>query len=54
VQKHVANAYRLLFHGQVSVFDAVLQIIEQVPDGPEIQEIVRFVKATKKGIISKM
>lgn len=54
VQKHVANAYRLLFHGQVSTFDAVMQIIDQVPDSREIQEIVRFVKATKKGIISKM
>lgn len=54
VQKHVANAYRLVFHGQNSVFDAVLQINAQVPDSPEIREIVNFIKATKLGIISKM
>lgn len=53
VQKHVANAYRLVFHGQNSVFDAVLQIRDQVPDGPEIQNIMNFINATKKGIVSK-
>lgn len=54
VQKHVANAYRLVFHGQNSVFDAVLQINDQVPDGPEIRKIVDFIKGTKAGIISKI
>ncbi len=54
VQKHVANAYRLVFHGQNSVFDAVLQIRDQVPDGPEIQKIIAFINTTKKGIIGKM
>ena len=54
VQKHVANAYRLVFHGQNSVFDAVLQINEQVPDSPEIRKIVDFINSTKLGIISKM
>ena len=54
VQKHIANAYRLLFHGQTSVFDAVRQIEEQVPDGPEIRALIAFVKTTKIGIISKL
>lgn len=54
VQKHIANAYRLVFHGQNSVFDAVLQINEQVPDSPEIRSIVNFINSTRKGIISKM
>lgn len=53
VQKHVANAYRLVFHGQTSVFDATHQIIDQVPDGPEIQNIVKFLQSSK-GIICKM
>ena len=51
---HIANAYRLIFHGQTSVFDAVNQVVDQVPDGPEIQNIVNFIRATKLGIISKM
>lgn len=54
VQKHIANAYRLVFHGQNSVFDAVLQINDQVPDSVEIRNIVNFINSTKKGIISKM
>lgn len=53
-QKHVANAYRLVFHGQNSVFDSVIQIKQQVPDGPEIRNIVDFISSTKVGIISKM
>ena len=53
-QKHVANAYRLVFHGQTSVFDAVLQIKEQVPDGESIRMITSFIEGTKLGIISKI
>ena len=54
VQKHIANAYRLIFHGQTSVFDAVNQVKEQVPDSPEIQTLVQFISETKRGIISKL
>jgi acyl-ACP--UDP-N-acetylglucosamine O-acyltransferase len=54
IQDHIANAYRLVFHGQTSVFDAVLQIQEQVPDSPEIRNIIEFLKKTEIGIISKL
>ncbi|MCD8282014.1 MAG: acyl-ACP--UDP-N-acetylglucosamine O-acyltransferase [Prevotella sp.] len=54
VQSHIANAYRLVFLGQTSVFDAVLQVKEQVPDDPEIRHIIEFISATKLGIISKL
>ncbi len=54
VLKHIANAYRLLFHGKTSVFDAVLQIEQQVPDSPEIRHIIEFIRATEQGIISKI
>ena len=54
VQKHIANAYRLIFHGQTSVFDAVNQVKEQVPDSEEIQILVNFINNTQRGIISKM
>ena len=52
--KHIANAYRLVFMGHTSVFDAVNQIEQQVPDGPEIRHIIRFMRDTKLGIIAKM
>ena len=51
---HIANAYRLVFHGQTSLFDAVNQVVDQVPDGPQIQTIVNFIRASKLGIISKI
>ena len=53
VQKHIANAYRLLFNGKTSVYDVILQIKEQVPDSPEIQNIVKFLENTKRGIMGK-
>lgn len=53
-RKHIANAYRLIFHGKTSVFDAVTQVEEQVPDGEEVRNIVSFIRATTLGIISKM
>ena len=54
VIKHIANAYRLLFHGQTSVFDACIQIEQQVPDSPAIRNILDFVRGTEEGIISKL
>lgn len=51
---HIANAYRLIFHGQTSVFDACIQVQQQVPDGKEVRTIVDFIKNTELGIISKM
>ncbi len=54
VLKHIANAYRLVFHGQTSLFDAINQIKEQVPDSEEIRNIIVFLDSTQKGIITKM
>ena len=54
VLKHIANAYRLVFHGQTSVFDACLQIDQQVPDSKEIRNLVNFMRSSKEGIICKL
>jgi UDP-N-acetylglucosamine acyltransferase len=53
VLKHIANAYRLVFNGGGSLLDAILQIEEQVPSGPQIDHIVEFLKTTEIGILSK-
>ncbi len=53
VQSHIAHAYRIIFLGQTSVFDAAKQVKEQVADDAEIRHIVEFVNATRLGIISK-
>ena len=54
VLKHIANAYRLVFRGNTSLFDAVNQIEQQVPDGKEIRHIIEFLRSTKLGIITKI
>ena len=54
VIKHIANAYRLVFRSNTSLFDAVNQIKEQVPDSPEIRNIIEFFETTQLGVISKL
>lgn len=53
VIKHIGNAYRLVFHGNTSLFDAINQIKEQVPDSPEIRNLLSFIEQTKLGVISR-
>ncbi|WP_321481024.1 acyl-ACP--UDP-N-acetylglucosamine O-acyltransferase [uncultured Bacteroides sp.] len=48
VQKHIATAYHLIYHGNTSVFDALLRIREQVPMSEEIEEILRFVEKSEE------
>lgn len=47
IQRHLANAYRLVFNSSVSLFDAINQIEEQVPDGPEIREVIAFLRSAE-------
>lgn len=53
IQSHIANAYRLIFHGKADVAEAMRQVREQVPDSIEIQNILNFICGTKLGIICK-
>ena len=52
--KHLTNAYRLVFLGQTSVFDAINQIKSQIVDSPEIKNVIRFLESTEKGIVTKL
>jgi UDP-N-acetylglucosamine acyltransferase len=54
VLKHLANAYRLVYLGNTSLFDAVNQIEDQVPDSPEVRNVIEFLRSTKLGVIAKM
>ena len=47
-------ALYLVYLGNTSLFDAVNQIEQQVPDGPEIRNIIKFMRETKLGVIAKM
>lgn len=49
--KHISHAYRIIYQGNSSIFDALLMIKDQVPMSKEIQHIIDFVKASELGII---
>ncbi|WP_417129629.1 acyl-ACP--UDP-N-acetylglucosamine O-acyltransferase [Phocaeicola sp.] len=49
--KHIAQAYRILYKANTSLNDALGRIREQIPNGPEIENIIRFVETSKLGII---
>lgn len=50
-QRHLAIAYRLFFNGKISLYDALLQIEEQVPDGPEVQQVITFLRSSESLIM---
>lgn len=53
VIKHIGNAYRLIYNGGTSLFDAILQVREQVPDSEEIRTIIEFAEASEKGLAGR-
>ena len=53
IKSHIANAYRLVFHGQDDILNACIKIEQQVQSSPEIDKIVKFLKTSKLGIIGK-
>ncbi|MDO4171113.1 MAG: acyl-ACP--UDP-N-acetylglucosamine O-acyltransferase [Prevotellaceae bacterium] len=54
VKGHIANAYRLVFHGQDALINVCAQIEQQIPKGSEVDNIVSFLRNSKIGVISKM
>ncbi len=51
VIKQIAQAYRILYKANTSLNDALSRIEEQIPNTPEIQMIVGFVRSSKLGLI---
>ncbi|MBQ9237249.1 MAG: acyl-ACP--UDP-N-acetylglucosamine O-acyltransferase [Prevotella sp.] len=51
---HVANAYRLVFNGQNDILDVCRQIEQQIPDGKEVRNIVKFLRESQLGLITKL
>ena len=54
VKNHIANAYRLVFHGQDALVNVCAQIDQQIPKGEEIEKITTYLKESKLGIIAKV
>lgn len=51
---HIANAYRLVFHGQDALINVCNQIVQQIPAGEEIDNIITFLSSSKLGLITKI
>ena len=54
VKAHIANAYRLVFHGQDDIMNVCAQIEQQIPASVEIDGIVNFLRTSELGLITKM
>lgn len=52
--RHIGNAYRLVYMGNFSIEDAILQIKDQVPPGEEISYITSFIEESPNGIVRQM
>ncbi|MBP6064506.1 acyl-ACP--UDP-N-acetylglucosamine O-acyltransferase [Bacteroides sp.] len=51
ILRHIANAYRLIYQGNFSLFDALQKIEEQVPMSEEIRVIIDFCRESKQGVV---
>lgn len=49
--ENIHNAYRLIYNSNLTLIDGVNAVRETIPMSPEIQYIIDFISATKRGII---
>jgi len=49
--QHIAQAYALIFHAKVSIADSLIRVEQEVPMSDEIQNIIDFIRNSKKGLI---
>ena len=49
--QHIAQAYGLIFHSKVSIADALIRVVQEVPMSDEIENIINFIKTSNKGLI---
>ncbi len=49
--QHIAQAYGLIFHSKVSIADALIRVVQEVPMSDEIENIINFIKNSNKGLI---
>ncbi len=45
------TAFRLLTHARLNTSQAISRILEQVPDTPELGELLEFIRSSERGVI---
>ncbi|NOZ34308.1 MAG: acyl-ACP--UDP-N-acetylglucosamine O-acyltransferase [Chlorobi bacterium] len=48
---YIQNIYRIIFNSGLNYKDALKNVIETIEDSPEKEEIVNFIRTTKRGLI---
>jgi UDP-N-acetylglucosamine acyltransferase len=51
VQRHVKDAYRIIYRSALNLQQAVEQMRNDLPDTPEVQQIIAFITSSPRGII---
>ena len=49
--RHLKEAYRCLYRGELNVAQAIEQIRADLPDSPELEELIAFAEKSSRGII---
>jgi UDP-N-acetylglucosamine acyltransferase len=49
--RHLKEAYRILYRGELNVAQAIELIRSQLPDSPELEQLIAFVTQSSRGII---
>jgi UDP-N-acetylglucosamine acyltransferase len=50
-QRNVKDAYRIIYRSELNLQQAVEQLRSDLPDAPEVQQIIAFVTSSPRGII---
>jgi UDP-N-acetylglucosamine acyltransferase len=48
----IERAYTLIYHSNLNVSQALARIKQELPQSPDIQNIVHFIETSKRGILS--
>jgi len=50
--KTIKKAFKILFHSKLNKTHALAKVEEEIPDSPEIEHLIFFLKTSKRGICS--
>jgi UDP-N-acetylglucosamine acyltransferase len=49
----IKEVFQILFHSELNTGQAITEIQDRIPEGEDRDEIIRFIQASKRGIIKK-
>jgi len=49
--QRLQKAFRLLTHSKLNTAQAIEQIRSEIPDCPEVEELIEFIETSERGVI---